>query len=527
MAKKTRRAGVVLGNQLFPAKHWEDAGIERGSLPVFMAEDVGLCTYVRHHQHKLILFLAAMRSHREAMETGGFEVTYRALDDADVDASTPYLEKLGAWLDGLNRDAGGGGDIKELVLFEVEDRWFEAELEAWADARGLGLTFLQSPMFLTSREQFNEYLEDADGKPFMARFYQRQRRRLGLLMDDKGRPMSGKWSLDHENREKLSADVEVPETSWANPTEHVEAVSALIAERFGDHPGSVEGFWLPTTRRQALAWLKAFLEDRFEQFGPYEDALSNRDPVLFHSALSPVMNLGLLTPREIIDAAVQHATDHEADTGDPFPLNSLEGFIRQIIGWREFIRGIYAHFGDEQDGSNRWDNHRKPTAAWWDGTTGVPPLDDAIRKANTHGWTHHIERLMVMGNLFNLCEIEPREAHRWFMEMFVDSSDWVMGPNVYGMGLCSDGGLFATKPYICGSSYLVKMSDSYKKTGKNAAWADAVDGLYWRFIDRHRDFFGGNPRMAVMVGTLDKMKPERREKIRVAGEELLERITES
>ena len=148
-----------------------------------------------------------------------------------------------------------------------------------------------------------------------------------------------------------------------------------------------------------------------------------------------------------------------------------------------------------------------------------------IQKANKLGWTHHIERLMVMGNLFNLCEIEPKEAFRWFMEMYVDSSDWVMGPNVYGMGLCSDGGIFATKPYICGSSYLVKMSDSYKKTGENKEWADAVDGLYWRFIDKHRDFFGGNPRMAVMVGTYDKMKPERKEKIRLAGEALLDRIT--
>ena len=514
---------MVLGNQLFDAKHWKDAGIQPGDLPVFMAEDVGLCTFVKHHQHKLILFLAAMRSHRDALRKAGFEVTYRAFGDPEVDPATPYLEKLGAWLDGLP-----GEPVEELVLFEVEDRWFEAELEDWADARGVGLTFLTSPMFLTTREQFNEYLEDADGKPFMARFYQRQRRRLGLLMDAKGRPVSGKWSLDAENREKLPADVEVPATAYAKPTKHVKDVSAVVAERFGDHPGSTEGFWLPTTRKQSIAWLKAFLADRFEGFGPYEDALSNRDPVLFHSALSPVMNLGLLTPREIVAAAVGHAKKHDEAHGpdEPFPLNSLEGFVRQIIGWREFVRGVYGHYDEDQDGSNRWDNHRKLTRHWWDGTTGVPPLDDVIKKANELGWTHHIERLMVMGNLFNLCEIEPTEAHRWFMEMYVDSSDWVMGPNVYGMGLCSDGGIFATKPYICGSSYLVKMSDSYKKTGPGSEWADAVDGLYWRFIDRHRDFFGSNPRMAVMVGTLDKMKDQRREKIRVAGEALLERITE-
>ncbi|BAM02964.1 cryptochrome/photolyase family protein [Phycisphaera mikurensis] len=518
MPRAKKRAAVVLGNQLFEAKHWTQAGVDPAGTPLFMAEDLGLCTYFRHHQHKLVLFLAAMRSHRDALQKAGFDVAYRAFGDEDAEPETPYLQKLGAWLDTL-------GSVEELVLFEVEDRWFEAELEAWADARGLGLAFLQSPMFLTSREQFAEYLEDADGKPFMARFYQRQRRRLKLLMDDWGRPVSGKWSLDHENREKLPAGVEVPETSWAKPTTHVRDVCRVVADRFAGHPGDVGNFWLPTTRKQALAWLKAFLDDRFERFGPYEDALSNRDPVLFHSALSPVLNLGLLTPREVVAAAVDHARKHEEAAGEPFPLNSLEGFVRQVIGWREFVRGVYGHFDEEQDGSNRWDNHRKPTRAWWDGTTGVPPLDDAIRKANRLGWTHHIERLMVMGNLFNLCEIEPREAHRWFMEMYVDSSDWVMGPNVYGMGLCSDGGIFATKPYICGSSYLVKMSDSYKKTGKGNAWADAVDGLYWRFIDKHRDFFNANPRMAVMVGTYDKMKPERKKTIREAGEALLDRIT--
>lgn len=524
MSRARRQAAVVLGNQLFEARHWKNAGVEPGSLPVFMAEDVGLCTYVRHHPQKIVLFLAAMRSHRDALRKAGFDVNYRELDETGPEASGSYLEKLAAWLD---ESAAKGDPVEELVLFEVEDRWFEAELEAWADGRGLALSFLESPMFLTSREQFAEYLDDADGKPFMARFYQRQRRRLGLLMDEDGRPLSGKWSLDAENRQKLPRDVEVPRTQWARPTAHVKDVSSLVAERFADHPGKVEGFWLPTTRKQALAWLEAFLRDRFENFGPYEDALSNRDPVLFHSALSPVMNLGLLTPREILDAAVKHATEHEADTGEAFPLNSLEGFVRQIIGWREFIRGIHGHFREEQEAANRWGAKRRMSEHWWNATTGVPPLDDAIGRARDLGWTHHIERLMVLGNLMVLCEIEPREAHRWFMEMYVDSSDWVMGPNVYGMGICSDGGLFATKPYICGSSYLVKMSDSLKKTGPDAGWADAVDGLYWRFVDKHRDFFKSNPRMAVMVGTLDKMKPERREKIHAAGEQLLKRITQN
>ena len=224
------------------------------------------------------------------------------------------------------------------------------------------------------------------------------------------------------------------------------------------------------------------------------------------------MNLGLLTPAEIIDRVMRRA--------DGVPLQSLEGFVRQVIGWREFVRGIYRTFGDEQEQSNFWSHERELTSAWYDGTTGIPPLDDTIRSAQKLGWAHHIPRLMVLGNLMTLCEIRPRVAHDWFMEMFIDSSEWVMGPNVYGMGLFSDGGIFATKPYICGSNYLLKMSD-YKK----GPWCDIVDGLYWRFIEKHREFFATNPRLALMPRALDRLDRDRRSRIFDAAEEFLQAHT--
>ncbi|MEL7087388.1 MAG: cryptochrome/photolyase family protein, partial [Planctomycetota bacterium] len=384
------------------------------------------------------------------------------------------------------------------------------------------LEFLRSPMFVTSREGFTTYLDDNGGKPFMARFYEWQRKRLDLLVDEEEKPVGGRWSFDDENRKKLPKKVAVPRTAWATPTEHVAAVRGLIAERFADHPGVLpeDGeFWLPTTRRQALAWLRAFLDDRFAEFGPYEDSLSNRDDVLFHSVLSPVMNLGLITPGEIVERAVEHA---EASGGE-VPLNSLEGFVRQITGWREFIRGVYRRYDDKQSATNFWNHTRKIKPCWYEGTTGLRPLDDAIDKARRLGWNHHIERLMVLGNLMNLCEIEPTQAHRWFMEMFVDSSDWVMGPNVYGMGLMSDGGIFATKPYICGSNYIIKMSDQYKKSED---WCEVMDGLYWRFVDAHRDFFAGNARLSMMLGTLNKMDAERRNRIFDKAEQFIADVTE-
>ncbi|MEM9883508.1 MAG: FAD-binding domain-containing protein, partial [Planctomycetota bacterium] len=248
----------------------------------------------------------------------------------------------------------------------------------------------------------------------------------------------------------------------------------------------------------------------------------DRDDVLFHSVLSPMLNLGLLTPAECLARALE-AAEASSGGGGEIPLNSLEGFVRQIIGWREFIRGVYQRYSEKQDRTNFWRHERRLKPCWYDGTTGLRPLDDAIRKAVRLGWNHHIERLMVLGNLLNLCEVHPKQAHDWFMEMFVDSSDWVMGPNVYGMGLMSDGGVFATKPYICGSNYLVKMSDSYTKSED---WCEVVDGLYWRFVDKHRDFFGGNARLSMMLGTLDRMADERKHRIFTKAGAFISEVTE-
>ena len=202
------------------------------------------------------------------------------------------------------------------------------------------------------------------------------------------------------------------------------------------------------------------------------------------------------------------------------PLNSLEGFIRQIIGWREFVRGVYREFGDEQEQANFWGHHRRLKDGWYTAETGIVPLDHAIRTAWKYGWDHHIPRLMVVGNLMTLAEIAPSEAHRWFMEMYVDSSDWVMGPNVYGMALFSDGGTFATKPYICGSNYMLKMSDF-----ERGSWCDIVDGLYWRFISTHREFFDSNHRLSMMPRMLDKLDDDRRKRIFAAAESFLDEHT--
>lgn len=498
---------LILGNQLFPPRYARDAGAHA----VFMAEDQGLCTYVKHHKLKLVLFLAAMRSHADALRDAGYTVHYETLDGQQEGPDAPsYEQKLADYID-------AHPSIETLVHFEVEDKFFEHRLAIFVGKHGLSRDILPSPMFLTPRAEFADYLDDSGGKPFMARFYQRQRRRLDILLDEDRGPVGGQWSFDADNRRKLPDRVKLPDLPTPATTDHVRAVFALVNERFPDHPGSLihlREVWFPTTRSQALAWLRRFLDDRFAQFGDYEDALSGRGDVLFHSALTPMLNLGLITPQEVIDRVLEHAEQHDT------PINSVEGFVRQVIGWREFVRGIYQHYSEQQEQANSFNHQRQLTNKWWTGDTGLPPLDDAIRKARRLGWTHHIERLMVLCNFMNLCEIQPKQAHDWFMAMFIDSSDWVMGPNVYGMGLRSDGGVFSTKPYICGSNYLRKMGDYGK-----GDWCDVADGLYWRFIEKHRAFFEGNPRMAVMPRSLDKLGPERKQRIFGLAERFINHVT--
>lgn len=490
----------VLGNQLFPWEKVAPVVAAHGIKAVYMAESAELCTYYRFHQHKLVLFLASMRKYADALRSRGLEVFYRPLEGADAHAGA-YEDGLVAWC----RAHGVDG----LVHAEIEDRWFEARAGAALAAAGLRAVAYPSPMFLTPREEFASYLR-AHSRPFMRTFYERQRKRLGILVQG-GEPAGGRWSFDEENRRPLPSGVR-PTPVPAVPLDGtVRAAIALVERRFGDHPGRAREFWLPTDRTGHLAWLDRFIAENLDDFGPYQDALAPGSDFVFHSLLTPGLNLGLITPDEVLDRVLAR-TDGR--------LASVEGFVRQVVGWREFVRGVDRFLGAGQETANFFDHRRGLSHAWYRGHTGIPPLDQAIGKAERFGYAHHIERLMVLGNMMLLCEIAPGEAYRWFMEMFVDSSDWVMGPNVYGMGIFSDGGIFATKPYVCGSNY-------YRKMGKYAKgpWCDAVDGLYWSFVDRHRRFFGANPRTSMAVRALERMDGARKRAIFARGAALKDALT--
>ncbi len=490
---------LVLGNHLFDPDYFSELKIDLKNTVFFMKEDYGLATYFRFHKHKIIFFFSAMRAYRNELTQAGFNVHYLELKIRSESFENSLLEFIKQ------------NEFKNVYSFEIEDKFFESRMTEFFREQNLPFKTFGTPMFLTSRSQFEAYLV-RHNRPFMKTFYEDQRRRLNILMQS-GRPRGGEWSFDKENRRPLAKGQSTPGIPKWNLSAEVQEVIKLVDCHFSPHPGEGKDFWLPVDRKGAKSWLRVFLKERLENFGPYEDAIPAHSEFVYHSVLTPFLNSGLLTPKEVVEETLQYSQKSNV------PLASLEGFIRQVIGWREFIRGIYQNFDDIQKARNFWNHTHKLSSLWYKGNTGIPPLDETIRRVLKRGYAHHIERLMVVGSLMLLLEVDPKEAHRWFMEMFIDSSDWVMGPNVYGMALFSDGGVFATKPYICGSNYLLKMG-GYPK----GEWCDAVDGLYWSFIRKHESFFLKNPRLSMIARLAQKISKSRWSKIIEASEDLKARL---
>lgn len=446
-----------------------------------------------------------MRKYRDELKEYSYKVQY--FDCSDQQFKESFEQKLSLFVTSKK--------IQKLMFFEIEDRFFERKILSFCEKNKLETQMITSPMFVTSRESFKCYLK-SHKKPFMKTFYEQQRKDLNILLTKNREPIQGQWSFDQENRKKLKKDVNLPKALKVSSDKTLKEVCRQVDKLFSSHPGKSEDFNFPTDRQESLKWLRHFISERLEKFGDYQDAITQKSDFVFHSVLSPMINLGLILPDEIIERVEKSYQDKQV------PINSVEGFIRQVIGWREFVRGIYQNFGEQQWSSNFWNHQRKLKDCWYSGETGIPPLDDSIRKVIKTSYNHHIERLMILSNIMLLSEVHPQEVYKWFMEMYADSSDWVMGPNVFGMGQFSDGGLFATKPYTCGSNYYLKMSD-YKK----GDWCDIVDGLYWRFIDKNVEFYKENPRMSVMVKNLERMSKERRKRIFSAANRFIKKTTQT
>lgn len=474
---------------IFPHQLFEHHPVLSTTKRLVLVEHPHFFTRYGFHKQKLLLHRASMKAFFEKLKNKGKEVAY--LDIASLNGKGDVFSSFKA--------------VTEVHVADLDDLYLERDIATQAAALDAEVITHASPGFVSTLDETVGVLQRKPGY-LMASFYQEQRKRLGYLVQN-GKPLGGKWSFDQENRKRLPADIVVPPLPRFRRSKHLDEAKSYVEKHFPDNPGSLSEFRYPITHSQAKRALEDFIAKRFARYGAYQDAIISEQTFLFHSVLSPAINTGLLTPDTVVEEAVNRA-DHYG-----VPLNSLEGFVRQVIGWREYVRGVYALAGTKQRTENFWNHSRKIPGSFWRGETGVEPIDCVIRRVLETGYCHHIERLMIVGNFMLLCEFDPDEVYRWFMELFIDSYDWVMVPNVYGMSQYSDGGLIVTKPYISSSNYVRKMSDF--KTG---GWCEIWDGLFWRFVAKHREFFESNPRMKVMVMQLDRMSVEKRDRhIQVAN----------
>ena len=473
---------LIYPNQLFP----NHPGISRNRRSILIEEPLffGDEKYpVNYHKKKIALHHMSMRRYLSERLKDGYKIELVNYSDLKIESHTEWIIKRFG--------------IEVMHIVDVNDFELHRRIELASTKLNVSVKWYENPGFMLNQ---SDVISDFRGKKrhFMANFYKKQRKRFDILMDSEGKPTGGKWSFDSENRKKLPKGIDIPETIKSDYSfDEINRSDAFITKYFNSNPGEIEGFNYPLDHSQAIKSLDHFLTKKFKLFGPYEDAITQVDSTLFHTVLTPYLNIGLITPKEVLNRIIDYAEQHD------IPINSYEGLIRQIIGWREFIRGIYAEDGVKQRTTNFWKFDRNLPSSFYDGTTGIYPIDVTIKKLLNNAYLHHIERLMVMGNILFLLRINPNHVYRWFMELHIDAYDWVMVPNVYGMSQFSDGGLMSTKPYISGSNYILKMSD-YKK----GDWCEIWDALYWNFINEKRDFFRKNPRTSMMINMYDKKSNE-------------------
>lgn len=470
---------------IFPHQLFQDIEPLRQADRIVLCEEWLFFRQYAFHQRKIHLHRASMQAYRHYLHEQGLSTTYTESTEptSDIRRLVPALR----W-----------EDCSHITCFEPDDNWLDSRLKVACTEVGINLTLLPSPGFINPSDTILPMRKD--GSLVQTDFYIQQRKQHNLLMDGK-KPAGGQWTFDTDNRKRYPAGQQPPALWFPAGNRFSEEARTYVGRHFSGNPGHCEANTdFPVTHADAASWLQDFLQRRFHGFGPYEDALVAREHWLHHAVLTPMLNTGLLTPRQVLEAAISHAADHQV------PLASLEGFVRQITGWREFIRLMYRQHGTTQRTRNYWGFDRYIPAAFYTGETGIAPVDICIQKLLKTGYSHHIERLMVLGNFMLLCEFNPDAVYRWFMEMYADSYDWVMVPNVYGMSQFADGGMMCSKPYISGSNYLVKMSD-FRPDGR---WEKIWDALFWRFMHVHRDFFTRNPRLGMLVRTFDNMEAGKR-----------------
>ncbi len=500
------RLVLVLGDQLSEGLSALRAA-DKARDVVVMAEVADEAGYVPHHPKKIAFVFSAMRKFAAELRAAGWDVRYGRLDDRATGASVCAEllrrgEEVGA-TEVLATEPGEWRLIEALracplpVTLQPDDRFLcsHADFEAWAAGRkALRLEY----------------------------FYREMRKTTGLLMEG-DHPAGGQWNFDHDNRKPAPGAVDFDGPMRFAPDAVTREVLDMVADRFGDNFGDLEDFWFATDRAQARRALAHWVAGGLPKYGDYQDAMVTGERFLWHGVISMYVNAGLLGPMEVCAAVEQAWRDGRA------PLNAAEGFIRQVIGWREYVRGIYFLEGPDYTARNALGQTRDLPPVYWGGETGMRCMAEAVGQTRTEAYAHHIQRLMVTGNFALLAGVDPAQVHEWYLAVYADAYEWVEAPNVIGMSQFADGGIIASKPYVSSGNYINKMSDyckgcAYSVTKKTGQGACPFNLLYWHFMDRHRDRFAGNPRMAQMYRTWDRMDADKREVILSEAEQVLARL---
>ena len=473
---------------IFPNQIFENSKLLDESSKIFLIEEYLFFNQFNFHKQKILFHRMTMKSYEKFLKKKKLDVVY-------ID-STENISDIREFIRNLDKK------IQSIKIYDPVDNWLSRRINDSCEEKNIKIENYNNPLFINNNEDLEIFFRSDKKKFFQTSFYKKQRVKLDIMMiGDK--PEGGKWTYDDQNREKYPKNKIPPEIDYPKKDDNYNEALNYLNNNYKNNYGLIDDANIyPYNFQLAKKWLDDFFITRFYEFGPYEDAVVKEKSILNHSVLSPLLNTGLINPKELIKRTINYHYENK------IPINSTEGFIRQIIGWREFIRGVYVCKGTEERNKNFWNFSRKIPSSFYSANTGIDPVDDTINKINKSGYANHIERLMIIGNFMLLCEFDPNEVYRWFMELFIDSYDWVMVPNVYGMSQFGDGGLMSTKPYISGSSYILKMSN-YKR----GDWCMIWDSLFWNFIDKQREFFLTNPRMRMLVSSFDRMDIEKKEKL--------------
>jgi len=493
------RLRVILGDQLSQSISCL-TGCDKTRDTILMCEVWDEATYVAHHKKKIAFLFSAMRHFARDLRKAGYNIDYIQLDDA---------ENSGSFRGEVNRAIARHAPEQIIVTHPGEYRVLQ-DMKTWQKAFGLPVEIRDDDRFLCGLDEFRDWAKDRT-QLRMEFFYREMRKKHGILLEN-GKPVGGQWNFDTQNRKPPKNDMDIPAPYQSRPDDITSDVLDLVAARFGSHFGDLQPFHFAVTRQQALNALDQFINQRLAQFGDYQDAMVQNQPWMFHAHLAFYLNCGLLLPLECIKAA-----ENAYYRGD-VPLNAAEGFIRQILGWREFVRGIYwlrmPGYGDE--------NYFEATAAlpefYWTAQTKMNCLRQCVLETRKNAYAHHIQRLMVLGNFALLAGISPRDVNEWFLIVYADAFEWVEMPNVSGMILFADGGYLASKPYAAGGGYISKMSNycdncSYQVSKKNGAKACPFNYLYWDFLARNRTKLADNHRVGMMYKTYDRMGDDKKQAI--------------